>query len=661
MENDNKIVLTAVAIMFISMLIFSSFEVTGDAIFKKKAPSKQKTIGTGGGFKISLPSCIINCVNLIVENAYFVDSTGNKISSTNLYSSAKPIVVIKNSGVITANNFKVKIEILKDSVVKRTEIFPLTKPLKRGEIRLVVSSSNYKFTEDGSFHIRATVDSENKLKESNEKDNMFTTILSKGSLTVNNLCSPNWQCSSWGTCQPNNQQIRICTDVNNCNINAGKPTESQGCNYVNAFSPLTLSLIPFHEDDTVKVQLDFAQVPELQLYNQLGFVIAQENGLDYHPDAGSSAEFVKKPFQSRIYEKAVPNLKPNTDYQFCMSGFKSGVSTGNFNCNIIKTAQKQSETALIIRNYDIDQASNQLITQWLSEVIRKNPTLQITEITLPQGTTPDSLLTQLRTKYQSSNLKYVILIGRDLPIPTINTGGETIQATIPLTSLSSIQRGDFINEDSTGAWEVTISVIRPENPSQLSGYLQRLISFYQGTQQYNKKVLIADAMVPAESAIDSNTFVSSRYFSSDISRISGITNYADYSQGTIWKNAYKTSLSNSYELLLINAHGARTFHYPCDSTSCVQVDFIKQARPNSLFTIAISCNIGNFMTPNSPMVAYIFDGFSLTGLGAEVPYVDVNGNTVKHIFREISNFKTIGESARPFGFIIIGDPFLRLN
>lgn len=48
------------------------------------------------------------------------------------------------------------------------------------------------------------------------------------------VCTPNWEngCSSWSACTPEDIQTRICTDINNCGINEGRPTETQSCNYV---------------------------------------------------------------------------------------------------------------------------------------------------------------------------------------------------------------------------------------------------------------------------------------------------------------------------------------------------------------------------------------------------------------------------------------------
>ena len=41
-------------------------------------------------------------------------------------------------------------------------------------------------------------------------------------------CTPNWTCTSWGSCD-GYQQTRTCTDTNNCGVTTGKPSESQSC------------------------------------------------------------------------------------------------------------------------------------------------------------------------------------------------------------------------------------------------------------------------------------------------------------------------------------------------------------------------------------------------------------------------------------------------
>jgi hypothetical protein len=59
-----------------------------------------------------------------------------------------------------------------------------------------------------------------------------TTTITTTSTTV---CKPNWKCTEWSECKPsepeNSQgiQTRICKDNNNCQIETGKPIESQAC------------------------------------------------------------------------------------------------------------------------------------------------------------------------------------------------------------------------------------------------------------------------------------------------------------------------------------------------------------------------------------------------------------------------------------------------
>ena len=45
-------------------------------------------------------------------------------------------------------------------------------------------------------------------------------------------CTPKWECTAWTECLPEGTMTRICTDKNNCRTTAGKPVESQLCNYV---------------------------------------------------------------------------------------------------------------------------------------------------------------------------------------------------------------------------------------------------------------------------------------------------------------------------------------------------------------------------------------------------------------------------------------------
>ncbi len=44
------------------------------------------------------------------------------------------------------------------------------------------------------------------------------------------ICKPNWMCNDWAECS-NGTQIRICTDINDCEIEVNKPIEIQACEY----------------------------------------------------------------------------------------------------------------------------------------------------------------------------------------------------------------------------------------------------------------------------------------------------------------------------------------------------------------------------------------------------------------------------------------------
>ncbi|MDO8460165.1 MAG: hypothetical protein Q7S74_03585 [Nanoarchaeota archaeon] len=46
-------------------------------------------------------------------------------------------------------------------------------------------------------------------------------------------CTPDWNCTSWqpSECPENQTRLRICTDLNTCNVNDKKPAEKQTCNY----------------------------------------------------------------------------------------------------------------------------------------------------------------------------------------------------------------------------------------------------------------------------------------------------------------------------------------------------------------------------------------------------------------------------------------------
>jgi len=46
------------------------------------------------------------------------------------------------------------------------------------------------------------------------------------------LCTPDWRCTEWSKCSKEGIQTRKCTDKDKCRTTAGKPAETQSCDYV---------------------------------------------------------------------------------------------------------------------------------------------------------------------------------------------------------------------------------------------------------------------------------------------------------------------------------------------------------------------------------------------------------------------------------------------
>ncbi len=58
------------------------------------------------------------------------------------------------------------------------------------------------------------------------------------SLTPSNqICNPNWQCTSWGLCSMSGYQTRTCVDYNQCNSSYFRKTESQLCSTISTVYP----------------------------------------------------------------------------------------------------------------------------------------------------------------------------------------------------------------------------------------------------------------------------------------------------------------------------------------------------------------------------------------------------------------------------------------
>ena len=423
---------------------------------------------------------------------------------------------------------------------------------------------------------------------------------------------------------------------------------------------LGLRLYPQHEDSSVEVSIDLnlTDVPN----SQLGFVIYKENNVEYRysESVGRITDgYIRTPISKKMYKKIVPNLKPDSEYEICMYGINDLKSTGYFGCKKIKTAEKKTENALIVINHDVESDAIWLIDEWVDSVESNNSHIKIKTHKLQPETTAEAIKLHLEKEYNSSNLRHVVFVGYDIPSLTREISNIDTKLLGLYSSLSEVKRGDWYNEDQTGADEVTIAVIKPQDIT-VSTYLHRLINYYDGGRVYPKRILLADAMTTSEKTVLRSDLEKLEH---EIDMVTGFGSQVDLSEAIRWQEEYSSKLlENEYGMLFIAAHGSRLEHYPC-AYDCINYNFIEEAEPKVKFTIAISCNIGHVFTENSPMLSYIFSprSESLSGLASEVLYVDdgTSARRIVHAFKERE--MSIGDISRIFGFLVIGDPFLTLN
>uniref|UniRef100_UPI0012FEC599 hypothetical protein n=1 Tax=Rheinheimera texasensis TaxID=306205 RepID=UPI0012FEC599 len=422
----------------------------------------------------------------------------------------------------------------------------------------------------------------------------------------------------------------------------------------------SLDLYKYHEDSSLVVSLDLSQVNVPN--TQLGYIITKENGVNYYAGDNKVRGFsdtVRMPIGKNVYKRVIANLKPDTEYEICMSGINDFKSTGFFGCKKIRTAPKYSEDALVVVNYDVESKSMPLIDKWMAAVNKKNKNINLKMYKVLQGSSAEDVRTYLKSVYNSSNLKHVVFIGYDIPaLKDVNSGQKLMGF---YSSLSKFAKGEWYQDAELNSVEVTLSVIKPQDTT-ISAYFSRLNDFYEGRVVYpGSKVLLADAYVESEKTLFPTDFEKLNF---KVDLVSGITRYSNSSEAQRWqKNYYSNLYENKYELLFINAHGSRQVHYPCAS-ACVDYNFIERAEPKSKFVIAISSDIGHVFTEHSPVISYIFSkkSGSLSALANEGYYYGVNGSSARRIIDELKNQKkSIGDVSRILGFIVVGDPFLTLN
>ncbi|MBD3361273.1 hypothetical protein GF358_00620 [Candidatus Woesearchaeota archaeon] len=455
-----------------------------------------------------------------------------------------------------------------------------------------------------------------------------------------------------------NQVVPFTGTTNPCDNPNSKLPE---CNYNSHSEPLELSLVPHHEDSAIFVQLNMDKLENFEDYFSMGFMVYKENGQLFQPfgSTGAIGHFIKT-LEKKRYKISVSNLKPNSEYEVCLTGqTKDFATTGYFNCKTIRTQNEKQKKAIVFVNYDVSSQTRNLIDEWINEIEKTG--ISIEKQNLNQESNGNDVYSLLKTKYSESNLLYAVFVGQDLPMPmiTLQTAyynyEEPTPFSFPLRSLTF----DTTNQDSGFLGpthplnEITLAVIKYDDETKLNNYFQRVINHYKSPKEYTGKILLADAMIPAESSINNYNFQNMDY-------LGGITDYGNVQQANTWQTQYKQKLKENQDILVINAHGSQEIHYPCGQ-ACVHAEFIR-ANPTKIpFIMAVSCNIGYFMEDSSPMLSYVFEGESLAGIGSELVSVDINGVMAKYMIEQMLAGKNTGDTSRMLGFTVIGDPFLKLN
>ncbi|MBI4116318.1 hypothetical protein HY449_01085 [Candidatus Pacearchaeota archaeon] len=158
------------------------------------------------------------------------------------------------------------------------------------------------------------------------------------------ICSPNWQCSSYSECSSLGTQTRICSDSNNCNTLTGKPPESQSCVYDNRLScPMGNKLDSGQKIDDWFNCTDVKAVLNLKLSKEnidcsnqnnfqtskLDFSITrycEVNGQELWGDNGANCEsFWKGTLRPQVIYEAFPSFN---EYRFAAVG----IGLNNIGC-----------------------------------------------------------------------------------------------------------------------------------------------------------------------------------------------------------------------------------------------------------------------------------------------------------------------------------------
>ena len=236
-----------------------------------------------------------------------------------------------------------------------------------GSITINIIGSKVNFTQPlnyvGSAFIRFRAGDFYNATESN----LVTLNVSSSFVGNQTTCIPAWQSGNWSDCSIDGLQIRTVVDINNCNVNTGKPADNQSCVY----SPVTEGEgeIPTQGESTTGIQQPAKEKPtkktessifssKLFLSGLILFIFAgvivgvyfiRKQRIGVTEELVEKPEFKEKPIEVQktevqkfkpVYEEA-QNVKEMKDY--INNALNQGADMNSIKENLIKAGWNKDD------------------------------------------------------------------------------------------------------------------------------------------------------------------------------------------------------------------------------------------------------------------------------------------------------------------------------
>ena len=212
---------------------------------------------------------------IFIYFAIFNSSSNNKISEQKIYSGTSVGLAPNQKATFDINNESHSLTVVSvnsNSVDLVIESNRIELNIKVGEEKKIDLNNDgiydLKIRFDGFINGKAQIYT---IKIS-EPVNSGISQANQANNTNVQICTQNWDCSSWSDCN-NGQQTRTCSDLNNCGTTNNRPSISRGCNIVNnsVNSSVSTSINIDAEWNVFQEYKQALQNKDLAKYNSLSY------------------------------------------------------------------------------------------------------------------------------------------------------------------------------------------------------------------------------------------------------------------------------------------------------------------------------------------------------------------------------------------------------